>query len=110
MYATDGVTNMKKSVPLLVLLLATAFLMAGCCKPNDSLGSQPVTLRPQETNNWCWAATTQMITEFLGHGKNQCDLANLRFGRTDCCTGACPKTPACNMPGWTMFTESGFTT
>lgn len=85
-------------------------LLWGCCKPNDTIGSQPVTLRPQETNNWCWAGTTEMITSFLGHGRSQCDLANERFSRTDCCTGTCPKNAACNTPGWTMFTESGFKT
>jgi hypothetical protein len=49
-----------------------------------------------------------MITEYFGHGRTQCDLANERFGRTDCCQGNCPKNAACNMPGWTMFDECGF--
>jgi hypothetical protein len=49
-----------------------------------------------------------MVTEFLGHGRTQCDLANERFSRTDCCTSGCPKNAACNMPGWTMFNESNF--
>lgn len=90
-------------------LVCVAFLaLSGCCNPNATLGSVSVNLRAQETNNWCWAATTQMVTEFLGHGRSQCDLANQRFGRTDCCTTGCPKNAACNMPGWTMFDESGF--
>jgi hypothetical protein len=87
-----------------------ALILALSATLNTVLGSQPVTLKPQETNDWCWAATTQMITEFLGHGRTQCDLANARFSREDCCTGTCPKNPACKTPGWTMFKESDFET
>lgn len=101
---------MKKLALFLALSLLAGALLSACCRPNPTIGALPLTLRPQETNNWCWAATTQMVTEFLGHGRTQCDLANERFGRTDCCTGTCPKNAACNMPGWTMFAESGFTT
>ena len=79
----------------------------GCCTPDPVGGTVAVTLRPQETNNWCWAATTQMICEYFGHATSQCALANQRFGRTDCCEGDCPKNPACNMPGWTMFASCG---
>lgn len=96
-----------------VLIFVSGLLLSGCCNPNTTVGSQPVTLRPQETNNWCWASTTQMITTFLGHGRTQCDLANERFSRTDCCNdeptdNTCRKTNACNTPGWTMFAESNF--
>jgi hypothetical protein len=88
--------------------LAGALVLAGCC-PVGGVGSRLVQLRPQETANWCWAASTQMVTENLGHNIAQCDMANLRFGRTDCCSGTCPQNAACNMPGWTMFAEYGFT-
>lgn len=90
------------------VVTASMIALSGCCQPNATIGSASVNLRAQETNNWCWAATTQMVTEFLGHGRTQCDLANERFGRTDCCNGGCPKNAACNMPGWTMFNESNF--
>ena len=89
-------------------LLGFTLILQACCTPNATIGAVSVALRPQETNNWCWAATTQMVTETLGHGRAQCDLANQRFGRTDCCTEGCPKNQACNMPGWTMYDESGF--
>src|SRR5262245_9903286 len=106
--------TMKMFKILLFLLgVGGVIVMPGCCNPNATVGSQAVTLRPQETNNWCWAATTQMITDFLGHGRTQCDLANQRFTRTDCCNDepsdpTCRKTNNCNMPGWTMFSESNF--
>ena len=84
------------------------FALTGCCTPNEIVGAVSVQLRPQETNNWCWAATTQMITEYYGHGRSQCELANERFSMTTCCEGDCPKNSACNIPGWTMFAECGF--
>jgi hypothetical protein len=101
---------MKRIIPCLLLLAALVALQGCACNPNNVVGSQAVTLRPQETDNWCWASTTQMVTAFLGHGRTQCDLANQRFNRNDCCQGTCPKNPACNMPGWTMFAESNFDT
>lgn len=30
------------------------------------IGSQDVTLRPQETSMWCWAASGEMIMDFMG--------------------------------------------
>jgi len=63
-------------------ILLLAFISAGCCNPEIS-GNVPNTLRPQQTNNWCWAATTQMLAQHLDIYVNQCDLANHRFGRSD---------------------------
>jgi Papain-like cysteine protease AvrRpt2 len=99
----------KNILPQGLLLL---LLLSGCCKP-QIIGSVANTLRPQQTNNWCWAATTQMLAQHVGITVTQCDLANQRFGRTDCCNNQgdanCPKTNACNMPGWPMLTEVGMT-
>ncbi len=91
------------------LLVGTilAVFVCGCC-PYKGVGTRTVTLRPQETNNWCWAASTQMVTESLGENIAQCDMANKRFNRNDCCTSGCPKNPACNKPGWTMFSQYGY--
>ncbi|MDX1907601.1 MAG: papain-like cysteine protease family protein [Bacteroidia bacterium] len=94
------------------MLAGITLLLGACCEP-ALVGSTAVNLRPQETNNWCWAATTEMIADFLGTPTNQCDLANTRFGMTTCCTAeeqdGCPKNADCNSPGWTMFGELGFT-
>lgn len=101
---------MKRKIFIFVLLLSlSAALLNSCCTPDPTASTVAVTLHPQETNVWCWAACTQMITEFLGHGRTQCDLANQRFGQTNCCDGSCDnKTDACTQGGWVMFTESGF--
>lgn len=78
-----------------------ALLIVGCCKPKAS-ESLPVTLHPQETGMWCWAASAQMVMDYLGHNVSQCVQANNRFGRNDCCNiDLCPpptETP-CNQPG-----------
>lgn len=100
-----------KSWKLLSLAGIMLLLISACCKPEIS-GNVANTLRPQETNNWCWAATTQMLAASQGVTVTQCSLANQRFSRNDCCNpqndnGNCPKTNACNMPGWLMLTECG---
>lgn len=84
---------------ILAVGLWAALCLGSCCNP-EIIGNVPNMLRPQQTNNWCWAATTQMLAQHFDISVNQCDLANHRFGRSDCCTGDCPKTDSCNKPGW----------
>jgi len=98
-------------MPAIALLLACLWTLGGCCDP-EIVGSVPNSLHPQETNNWCWAAVTQMLAEHVGISVDQCDLANHRFGRTDCCDpeteeSGCPKTDDCNMPGWLELDFAG---
>ncbi|HEX6169230.1 MAG TPA: papain-like cysteine protease family protein [Chitinophagaceae bacterium] len=87
--------------------------MTSCCDP-EIIGSVPNNLSPQETDNWCWAATTKMLSSHLGISVNQCDLANHRFSRTDCCNdeptdNTCRKTNNCNSPGWLELDFAGVT-
>lgn len=99
-----------KWLALPLCLMACGWI--GCrCEP-ELIGSVPNNLRPQETNNWCWAAVTEMLAEEYGLAVDQCDLSNTALGRTDCCDPAmagttCPKDPDCNQPGWPMLTEAG---
>jgi hypothetical protein len=95
--------------------------LSSCCSPGV-IGSLPVQRHAQETDNWCWAASGQMIMHYLGHDVSQCTQANTRFGRTDCCTiDLCPaptEAPTfdaagncnnCACPGWPQFDQFGFT-
>lgn len=67
----------------------------------------PVPLDGQKTSMWCWAASGQMIMNYLGAtGVQQCKEANLELGRTDCCDVQTPA--ACVKGGHTQFTEYHF--
>lgn len=111
---------MKMRILLRAVVLALAAVMlTGCCEP-ALIGDLPVTLHPQETGNWCWAASGQMVMDYLGTSPSQCTQANNRFGRTDCCTiDLCPPptepAPAwpapceCVCGGWPEFNKYGFT-
>ncbi len=96
---------MKKYFLNWIFLLGfSAIIFSGCCKP-EIIGNVPNVLRPQQTNNWCWAATTQMLAQHFSISANQCDLANHRLEETNCCNNQnegsnCPKTNDCNEPGW----------
>jgi len=74
---------------------ADASFTVPTCTPNN-LTILSVTLRPQETSMWCWAASARMVMEFLGTTVRQCTEANDNFGRIDCCNddaGVCGANP-----------------
>ncbi|MGB3547007.1 MAG: papain-like cysteine protease family protein [Saprospiraceae bacterium] len=102
-----------KNFGLFFMLAATLLLWNGCCEP-ELVGNVSNTLRDQETNNWCWAATTQMLAQHFDQTVKQCDLANERFSETACCSdeeegNSCPKNNDCNRPGWLMLDFAGLT-
>ena len=106
--------NPKKLLLLVSLMVVTVIMLSGFCCDPEIIGSVPNNLRTQETNNWCWAAVTQMLAEHVGIYVTQCDLANHRFGRTDCCDPetagtSCPKRDECDTPGWLELTHAGVT-
>jgi hypothetical protein len=86
-----------------VVITATAVaIVAGCTY------HLAVTLRPQQTSMWCWAASGQMVMEFVepSQAPSQCEQANNRFGYSDCCSSP---TPAhCVKGGWPEFGKYGF--
>ncbi|MBC9795819.1 papain-like cysteine protease family protein [Sinomicrobium weinanense] len=103
---------MKTNFLLFSTTLVLILVAGSCCTPSKLTGSVNNTLRPQETNNWCWAATTQMIAQNEGVFVTQCELANHRFGKTNCCNfenegESCPKTNDCNSPGWLELDYAG---
>ncbi len=95
--------------------------LSGCCTP-ALVGALPVQRHPQETSNWCWAGSGQMVMHYLGNNVSQCTQANTRFGRNDCCNiDLCPapteaptydangNCTGCACPGWPQFDKFGFT-
>lgn len=87
---------------VLIFTSLSAFA-AGTPAPSVRLN---VTMRPQETQMWCWAASAQMVMEFLGKTVRQCDQANRRLGISSCCQN--PYTNACVQGGWPEFHKYGF--
>lgn len=92
---------MKKTIFGLILIGLT---LMSCCKP-ELIGNVANNLRPQETDNWCWAATTQMLAQHFQISVTQCAIANHRLGKNNCCNPKtsgkpCPKNEDCNQAGW----------
>jgi len=103
---------MKTNLVLIFNVVLVFFLLQSCCTPSNVVGSVNNTLKPQETRNWCWAATTQMIAKNEGKSVTQCDLANHAFSKSNCCDfqnagQSCPKTDDCNTPGWLELDFAG---
>ncbi|KPK91872.1 MAG: hypothetical protein AMJ94_06250 [Deltaproteobacteria bacterium SM23_61] len=101
----------KRSLGMGLFLLILIFGVGGCCTPKAT-ESLAATLHFQETRMWCWAASGQMVMEYLGTNVAQCTQANNRFGRNDCCNIAlCPnpvQNHACVRGGWPEFNRYGF--
>lgn len=97
---------MRKAFVMSALLLA-ALLQSACCTPNALIATQPVPITGQQTSMWCWAASGEMTMDFLGASVTQCDEANQRFGRNDCCNTPTPA--ACVVGGWPEYQKYGFT-
>ena len=74
--------------------------------PQNTQVSLPLGRRHQETNMWCWAASGEMVMDFLGTNVTQCDQANRRFGYNECCNSPVPS--KCVMGGWPEFTKYGY--
>jgi len=94
------------------LWLVTLLFLAsdGVCK-TPLISSLAVTLHAQETGDWCWAASGQMIMDYLRHSVSQSTQANNRFGRTDCPSSQCSRavaSPSCMGGGWPEFRRYGF--
>lgn len=67
----------------------------------------PVALQWQETSEWCWAASGQMIMNYRGPvNVPQCYEANQEFGHSDCCSSPTPA--SCVNPGWPQFSTWHF--
>ena len=96
----------RKLVVILPLILLSLIISnLGCkCEP-PALISLAVTIHAQETGVWCWAASGQMVMDYLGHDVSQCTQANNRFGQTNCCT---TRPAACVHTGWPEFAKYDF--
>jgi hypothetical protein len=83
----------------------TAVVLGAVCTPAPE-EYLAVTLRGQETAVWCWAASGEMIMEYMGASIEQCDAANKHFGLDDCCNRSAPL--ECFNVGWPPFKKYDF--
>jgi hypothetical protein len=96
---------------LIVSFCIVVLLNIFCCIPysHEKLMVDPY---PQRTSVWCWAASAQMVMNYLGHNINQCEQVNddLRQNNlvqgANCCTNPTPQ--ICFQTGWPQFGNYGF--
>jgi len=96
-------SNIKR----LLLIGLISVLWVSCCLPYEDSKVLPVTLWPQETGQWCWAASGQMCMDYLGNNVSQCTQANNRYPKTTCCNTPTPND--CVLGGWPEFNKYNFT-
>ncbi|MFL1894591.1 C39 family peptidase [Aquimarina sp. 2-A2] len=99
--------DIKRTIKMLLLLGCILGMTTSCCTRFADSRVLPVTLWPQETGQWCWAASGQMCMDFLGNNVAQCTQANNRFGMANCCNSPTPST--CVTGGWPEFSKYNFT-
>ena len=115
----DSIFNQRcKTIPPATATADSSFAVVGCIPGATTV--LPVRMRPQQTTQWCWAASGQMVMEYLGTNVAQCTQANDRLTRTDCCNdggGMCGFSlitypilhSACIQPNWPDLGHYGFT-
>ncbi len=108
-----------ESIPPATVVAVSSFTVPVCAP--GSFCILPVAMHGQETSEWCWAASAQMIMAYLGTNVAQCTQANDRFNRADCCNdggGTCGNLftvitylanhAACINPAWPDFGHYNF--
>ena len=83
----------RKGFIYTALTLVFLALASGCCRP-PKLSSVSANLKiPQHTNTWCWAASTEMVSEYYAHRIRQCASSKyVHNNPADCdkgCEGYC---------------------
>ena len=92
---------------IFVSVITLLLVFSSCCPPFEDSKVLTVPLWPQETSQWCWAASGQMCMDFLGNNVSQCTQANNRFSFSNCCNSPTPG--ACVLGGWPEFNKYNFT-
>jgi peptidase C39-like protein len=100
------IPNYARSMLAGVLCASVSGLASGTCTP-PAEAKTATRMHAQETWQWCYAASGQMVMETLGKLVSQCSQANHSCSRTDCCGNPTPA--QCVVGGWPPFAEYGFT-
>ena len=65
-----------------------------------------VPLIAQQTDQWCWAASAEMIMTYHQFPVSQCEQANVRLKLKACCNDPIPMD--CVQPGWPEYDSFNF--
>jgi len=98
------------------MMLFATLAAAASAPAREACQERTLSLRytPQAGNNWCWAASSQMVMEMLGEEPNracQCRQAEQVLGVTGCCITPSSCLPPggvparCDEPRWPAFVE-----
>jgi len=82
---------------VIVAAVALAFLggVTACCTPPKISGVAANWKTAQHTNTWCWAASTEMISDYYTHRVAQCDSSQFVRGNPAHCDQGCPGYCSC---------------
>lgn len=86
-----------------IITLTAAFILAFAGLLPASAGILNITPITQQQQQWCWAASSQMILSYYGTSTAQCTMANYCFGQYSCCNNIVwPDGTGyyCNQPNW----------
>jgi Papain-like cysteine protease AvrRpt2 len=85
-----------KKFPLLILLAILVLTFCGCpCRPLK-VGIIPIkSTVPQHTNTWCWAASTELISDYYNHRVDQCESSKFVHNNPADCSKGCPGYCSC---------------
>jgi hypothetical protein len=95
---------MRKIQVILISLLILIRIGTLSCYSDEKILDVP--LYAQQTNMWCWAASGEMIMNYLDPAKDvaQCTQANDYFHLTNCCESF----KNCVKGGWPQYDNYGF--
>ncbi len=101
----SGAFFLLTTLGFLILWTQPAVPLFPVCRPpaSDYLANFPYFAQLQ--SSWCWAATGQMVMQFLGKSVQQCQQAADQTGLA-CC--GMPFPVGCDAGSWPLFEEYGF--
>ena len=97
---------------LIFSVLAVSALLTGCCQPPKLSSVAASHMVAQHTDTWCWAASTEMISDYYGHRIDQCASSQYVHGNpancNDCssycsCWDVCGATLGQIQDNWTHW-------
>lgn len=81
----------------LVLAIGNAQVCSADDDDDDASADTNTPLAPQLCNQWCWAATVEMVSAQLGKRVSQCQVVSVRYGTGNSCCAPNACGTICNL-------------